>query len=696
MTFKDLDLPLSITTTSGNPVNDFFVPVLEEAVQYDIAVGFFTSNWIRDAAAGIARFACGGGKSRWIVSPKLNEVDYEVLKTNDGNFDSEKVDQLIIYSFDRLYDELQSNTRTMIAWLITEGVLQFKIGIPTGDLHGDLHAKMGYLKDKAGTEMGFSGSYNLTGRASTNWERIDLFCAWESKREEKRTNEIKRDFEAMWEGADQNLKVYEPSERAYEKYISESKNSKKPYGPNEELKKSISIPEYFLTDGELRPYQKEAIDGWFKSNGRGIFNMATGSGKTVTALSAVSVLSTHAINNKLKLVVVIAVPYRHLADQWESEAKAFGFNPVKCYGAANTWIPIAQDAILSLTSGNINVVCFVTVNVTFSNPPFQNLMKSFPGDLCLIADEMHNLGAGKLLQALPDHAQFRLGLSATPVRHGDEQGTQALESYFGGELINFSLKDAIENNFLCPYYYHPVLVQLTEDEMEQYKGLSAKIAQSFGREGEGSDGPSDGLKFLLLQRARLIGMAENKLPKLVSILKEKRGSSHNLVYCGDASDGDERHVEKTLRLIGKQVGMKAKKFTADESPAERQEILSMFGSGDLQTLVAIRCLDEGVDVPKTETAYILASSTNPRQFIQRRGRVLRKSPGKHSASIYDFIAVPDLDVISAASDQVANVERNMVKRELVRINEFAEMAINHGEALSALREIKRKLNLLDM
>jgi len=694
MSLKDLNLPESVTTTSGSPVSDFFIPVLKQASEYDVAVGFFTTNWVRDAAAGIAQFACNGGKSRWIVSPKLNEADYEALKTDKGIFDPEKVDQLIITSFDSLYNELQSNTRTMVSWLIAEGILQFKIGIPVGELGGDLHAKMGIFRDSEGNELGFSGSYNLTGRASSNWERIDLFFAWEGGREVSRTNEIRKDFEAMWEGNDKNLAVYEPSDRAYEKYISEAQRSKKPYG--DKSKTPFSIPEYFLTNGELRPYQKEAINEWFQNNGRGIFNMATGSGKTVTALSAVTTLANHTVESQGKLVIVIAVPYKHLADQWENEAKAFGFDPIKCYGASSKWVPIAQDAMLSLTSGSGDIVCFVTVNASFSNPPFQQLMEDFPPNFCLIADEMHNLGAGGLVRALPTNVKFRLGLSATPVRHGDEQGTKALEDYFGRELINFSLKDAIDHDFLCRYYYYPVAVPLTDDEMTEYKQLSLKIASLFAREGEGTDGPSDHLKGLLIKRARLIGMAENKLTALVTILSERKESSYNIVYCGDASDGDERHVEKTMRLIGRSVGMKTKKFTADETPEERQRILSMFGNGDLQTLVAIRCLDEGVDVPKTETAYILASSTNPRQFIQRRGRVLRKSPGKRTATIFDFIALPRLDEIGVESDQVMNIERNLVKRELIRVNEFAEMAINFGEALGSLRDIKKKLHLMDM
>jgi len=693
MSFKNLALPVSVTTTSGSPINDFFIPVLSKSISYDVAVGFFTTNWIRDAAAGIAQFACNGGRSRWIISPKLNEADYESLKVDSNSFDHEKVEQLIIRSFDKLYNELQHNTRTMISWLIAEGVLQFKVGIPVKGLSGDLHAKMGFFRDLMGNEIGFSGSYNLTGRASSNWERIDLFCAWEGERESKRINEIKRDFEVMWNGQDNNLIVYEPSERAYEKYMFETSNVKRPYG--EGVEKQFAIPEHFLSNGELRPYQKKAINAWFSNNGCGIFNMATGSGKTVTALSAVITLANYTIENKAKLVVVIVVPYKHLADQWENETKKFGFEPVKCYGDSRKWVPIAQENLLSLIIGNVEVSCFITVNATFSNKPFQKLINNFPKNFCFIADEMHNLGAEKLLCSLPERAVFRLGLSATPERYGDEQGTLALEEYFGPELINFGLKEAIENDFLSQYYYYPVIVRLTDVEMAEYKDLSYKIACLFARNSR-EDELSERLQFLLLQRSRLIGKAENKLVELTKILKKRKDTSFNIVYCGDSSDENERYIEKAQRLIGKVVGMKTKKFTSSESPEERRKILTMFEKGTVQTLIAIRCLDEGVDIPKTKTAFILASSTNPRQFIQRRGRILRKAPNKKNATIFDFVVVPNLDELGHFDSQALKIERRMVKKELGRINEFAELALNHGNALASLREIKIKLNLLDM
>lgn len=322
-----------------------------------------------------------------------------------------------------------------------------------------------------------------------------------------------------------------------------------------------------------------------------------------------------------------------------------------------------------------------------------------PEKVLLIADEMHNLGAETYKRALPNSARFRLGLSATPIRHGDEEGTKALEAYFGSldkPVFEFSLKDAIERGYLCRYYYHPVLAPLNENEMLEYKELSARIAKASALGQADADGPCDVLQKLLIARARMVARVQSKLELLEKLLEGRSDSAYNLVYCGDAHDSDDRQVNKTLRLVGKHIGMRASRFTAEESASERRVLLERFTRGELQVLIAIRCLDEGVDVPRTETAYILASSTNPRQYIQRRGRVLRRAPGKDTATIFDFVAVPDLEDLARTHPDALQTERGLLRRELVRVNEFAELALNPGDALEILREVKKRLHLMDM
>jgi superfamily II DNA or RNA helicase len=424
--------------------------------------------------------------------------------------------------------------------------------------------------------------------------------------------------------------------------------------------------------------------------------MATGSGKTVTALSALAQLTNHVVKNEGKVVIVVAVPYIHLADQWEEEAEAFGYTVIKCFLNKHDWNKKVQDKLNGLSFESSGHLMLITVNATFSNEPFQKVLSDIGHTVVFVADEMHNLGSQNMLKLLPDKASFRLGLSATPDRHRDEQGTRALEKYFGERVIEFTLADAIKNGFLCEYHYYPVLVTLTPDEMCEYQELSAKISKVFQCEKSAkNDGPSSNFKLLLIKRSRLLSQASNKLIQLSDILKQYKNSSYNLIYCGDTIVDEVKYVDKTVKELGKKLKMKVAKFTATENKFERKVLLDQFSKGELQALVAIRCLDEGVDIPRTENAFILASSTNPREFIQRRGRVLRKSPGKKFARIYDFIVTPDVNEISWHDKKAFNMERSLLKRELERVNEFAGLAINGGTALEVLRDIKGKLNLLD-
>jgi len=296
---------------------------------------------------------------------------------------------------------------------------------------------------------------------------------------------------------------------------------------------------------------------------------------------------------------------------------------------------------------------------------------------------------------------MRLGLSATPERHHDEEGTDALINYFGDICIEYTLKDALDSGALCPYTYHPHIIDLTLDEAHEYISLSKRIGIEWSNNSDVDE--NEDLQMLLIKRARLCANAENKLPHLFSLLEKHKKDTHILVYCGDGRIDnpdnlaeDCRQIEYITRQIGVELGMKCHKFTAGETPIERKTLVKRFSSGDLQALVAIRCLDEGFDVPATEVAFILASSTNPRQFVQRRGRVLRQSTqtGKKSAIIHDFIIVPpkpddETDSFSGSY----TIERNLFKKELTRISEFARLAKNGPEAMQSLAGLREYYGL---
>jgi DNA phosphorothioation system restriction enzyme len=700
MPLTDLSIPFHINTTSADPLESFFIPVLRESVSYDVAVGYFSSTWIRDAAEGIAALVANNGHSRWVISPSLSKEDWDLLSSSSKKVDkAQHIEQVTINSIYKLQQELESETRIAIAWLIKDGFIEFKIAIPRNRLAGIFHAKLGIFKDSDNNRVAFSGSYNLTAAANTNWETIDIFLGW-NPAEEHRVAAKEQEFEAIWNELDPNLEIYRATDPIVQSFVEITKHTYRPYrlfkeNSSDNGKKTPWIPSYFLNEQrKLRDHQELAIRNWFGSNGQGIFHMATGSGKTVTALSTAVKLSAAIVKNKQKLFILVTVPYKHLADQWEKEAKAFGFNPIVCYDDYKGWIDVVQSKILDLHLDVEDSAFLITVNATFMKEKMQDILHKIDVNFLFIADEMHNLGGQAIKQLLPVNAKFRLGLSATPDRYMDEEGTKTIRDYFKETLIEYGIKEAIEDGTLTKYFYYPVLIELYESEMQEYRELSNKISRVLAGTSDAEREDSTVLKTLLIKRARIISNAGGKLPKLKELLAARKDSQYNLIYCGDVIDEEGKQVDRVVSLVGSELGMRTRKFTSEEPNEIRGELLTQFGTGEIQTLVAIRCLDEGVDVPRTETAYILASSSNPRQFVQRRGRVLRRAEGKKFAYIYDFITIPP--DYKGLDDDALKIERQMMKKEFIRVNEFAASAENAGDALEILRKIKVKLDLTEM
>jgi superfamily II DNA or RNA helicase len=309
-----------------------------------------------------------------------------------------------------------------------------------------------------------------------------------------------------------------------------------------------------------------------------------------------------------------------------------------------------------------------------------------------------------------DGFTHRLGLSATPQRWYDEEGTETLQSYFGGTVYEYGLEKAIESGALCEYYYAPHIIELQDDEMERYMQLTGKIGRLIARQGYGNDfelEDNETLQRALFKRARLIGTAREKLDLLIELFNRERNPTHSLVYCSDGSTGVDgegiRHIDAVTNRLRTDCSLRVNQFTAREDQSERETLLAAFEAGEIDMLTAIRCLDEGVDVPATRTAYILASTSNPREYVQRRGRILRPHEDKDYAVIHDFITVPDTSRHpKVLSEDRYDAERTLIRKELERVTTFAEAARNHPDAdidgvpttEPSLQEIKRRYDLL--
>ena len=446
------------------------------------------------------------------------------------------------------------------------------------------------------------------------------------------------------------------------------------------------------TSIELRSYQQQAIESWFANRGRGTLKMATGSGKTIAALA----IATQLYRQIGLQVLLVVCPYRHLVMQWGRECEKFGLQPLLAFENTRRWFDRLSSSLYTLRSGNRPFLAVITTNSTLMGTRFGSQLKYFPEKTLIVGDEAHNLGAPRLEESLPRHIGLRLALSATPERYFDEEGTEAVFDYFGPVLQpELTLADAIRQGALVPYCYHPISVHLTEGESQVYAKLTRRIGWALmDREKKGSRQKSrEDVTALLMQRSRLIGAAANKLNALRQLMATRRNTSHTLFYCGDGAieATGESQIDAVARILGREIGYRINTYTAQTSPQDREKLRHRFETGQLQGLVAIRCLDEGMDIPAIQTAAILASSSNPRQFVQRRGRILRPHPGKQRATLFDFIVMPpELD------RETWEVERNLLKKELKRFIEFADLAQNSAQARMQLLGMQQKYGLLDL
>ena len=386
-----------------------------------------------------------------------------------------------------------------------------------------------------------------------------------------------------------------------------------------------------------------------------------------------------------RLAVVIAVPYQHLVDQWHQEARAFGYRSILAYRSKRLWLNALTTGIMDYNAGYRPFISVITTHTTFITPEFQETIGQLNRPTLFIADEAHHLGAEQSRQNYPQEIPYRLALSATPDRWFDDIGTQNLRDYFGETVFSFPLEKAI-GICLTPYYYYPHLVPLTDVELDQYEELTVRIARLMGREDESGQ---KALKMLLIRRSELLNRAQNKPAILSDLIDQQTDVHHTLFYCAPGQ------IDEVLQLLGFEKGLILQRFTAEEDTNERKKRLEDFEKGELQGLVAMKCLDEGVDVPSTRTAFLLASSSNPREFIQRRGRILRKAPGKDFSIVYDLVAVPPTAWSDTSSSASFDVERRLIRKELQRFREFANPSQNKQQALDVVWEIAKRYGLMD-
>lgn len=736
--------------TEWEPVG-FFSEALCNATQFDLKLGFFSSSAINVLADGFAAFLYNGGRMRLIINDILSIDDKEAIINAHSD--------CIIPAFD--LNNLQSIKETLserglhffecLSWLIRNERLDIKIIKPI-DGDGIAHSKIGIFYDGL-NKVAFDGSCNFSRTAFIeNRESISAFCDWDSINDAVRISDIEKEFEDTFSEKDETVSYLDPKDvRTRIKDTFENKDIKQLLSDEEKiinthskedlplnivnallraknkvsfiienLKNKISTTneseEPKFPYGNPRDYQIEAFNNWKNepNKQKGLFAMATGTGKTLTSLNCLL-----QIYNKFNFYkAIILVPTITLVDQWEKECKKFNFNNViKVCSKNKSWSneleAIKNKENFNFSNTEPSYIIIATYASFAREHIFRNLMdfsKKATKQILLIADEAHNMGAGRILDRLGD-VKFarRIGLSATPERQFDEKGTRNIMEFFGcvdnKYTYEYSMQQAIDNGYLCRYKYFPHIIRLTTDEMAEYIKVSKQLSKYFIYDKESFPQGDDILMNLLLKRKRIIYKAINKEIVFKQILeerfKEKGNLKYTLVYAPEGCRPDTNYADMfdTSEYIPDDIETDSiidryTQIVQDVSPTttvkkfisgikERNSILADFAKGDLEVLTSMKCLDEGVDVPRSELAIFCASTGNPRQFIQRRGRILRLHKDKYMAEIHDLVVAPEIN----SASECFTMERSLLATELKRVKDFAEMSENADFAYDELSEI---------
>jgi superfamily II DNA or RNA helicase len=705
---------------------EFFLDGLLESKNFDLALGFFSTSGFRALSLGFAYFIKRGGKMRMIINDHLTPEDKDAIEKGLVSSPEELIEQKIIEDIVKLEQTLSGTDKhffNCISWLIASKQLELIAIAPRNNSIGIAHQKFGIFKDATGSRVAFNGSINFSNTAMfKNIESLSCYKSWTGEYSENtRLNYFDSLFERIWDGSYpiirriplekvktsiiEKFPVHDIQELIDEEEelldqlnstISSVSLQIKMEGLRENLHGDLNKFPHFPRGKTPKEYQTVAFKNWADSGYVGFFEMATGTGKTIAALNCA--LELFKIEKKYQLLIL--VPTITLADQWKEEAESFNFsNIIIANSKHKDWV---EQTLRELNKGFIQdfSYCIITTYQTFNMDKFQSIINRLESSTILIADEAHNLGTARAQSNYPCKFTKRIGLSATPERHFDNGGTKALLQFFNASekpTFRLDMQEAIERNFLCQYYYYPKIVRLTEEELTEYRTISKKLAKYFNNS-HGNFLENPVVASLLLKRKRIIQKAANKLDILRECLNELLESrdtlKYTLVYVPEGmsnafEEEDQKLINEYAAVISNEYQLSQHQFIG--STKNRNDVLRRFGDGRIAVLTAMKCLDEGVDVKRTETAIFCASTSNPRQFIQRRGRILRLHPDKKFAYIYDMIVIPDIN--DEFTDESIRMEKSILAGELKRVYEFASMAINKYQALKILEDVANQYKI---
>ena len=709
MGFKRLPLKYSYDSNSDDLLWDFYVPTLSMSVRYDRISGFFSSTSLAISAKGLADFITNEGKMRLITCPRLSSKDVKAIESATVNIE-DVLAKNFIEDFESIETKFQKDHVAALGWMLAHGYLEIKIAVlkKNGRIcdadeineHAMVHQKVGIMYDADGGIISFSGSNN---ESATGWleniEEFKVFRNWSEESNFYLQTDIKK-FDDFWqERVRADCEVYSLPDAVKKALLKTGEDFQvEDIAVDKFYERTRKISADKREELRLFFYQKEAVDMWIGNGHSLLLEMATGCGKTRTAIGCMQKL----LERKKPIVIVISCPQPTLSFQWKTDIEKLKVDYDKSIvldGSVPKWNEKLEKEINKmLVLGKSSLIVYTTHKLC-AKDKFIDVIKKFEDvDFFLVGDEVHGMGAKEARKGLLENYQYRLGLSATPARWFDEHVSKIIEDYYGNASYKFTILDAQSNNnpytlkpYLVNYYYHPEFVELNDSEIEQYKKLTeriTKMSQSTNEE------MADIVEFLLFQRANIEKNAEDKYGLLEEIL-DKIGPQieDTIIFVSD------EQIDKVISILGKR-GIKAHKFTKDEgrSPSkeydgksEREDIIEKFKRKQFQVLVAIKCLDEGIDIPSAKRAIVMASSTNPREYVQRIGRIIRQDYGKYEADIYDMIIHPDLVRISDPA--LCELEKRIFKKEMDRVLDLSANALNNAEIVSKVYKILREVDL---
>lgn len=681
MALRDLKLETSYESdeSKGQLLDNFYIPVLECANRYYRIAGFFSSSSLIVAAKGIAGLIHNGGKMYLLVSPELSDEDYQTIVEHDRISANSKMFE------DLDFDSIPHENIQALAWLLDAGRLEIKIVVGLKSRNSLFHQKVGIVFDGEGDVLSFSGSINESAQAwINNIEEFKVFRSWEPGQIDYLQSDLNK-FLSYWKGERPNVaRVYDIPEAIREKIVRVRPRDVGDLQIMRRYRKDSKAKENLLS---LYPHQKDAVKKWINNGHSLLMEMATGTGKTRTAIGCAAEM----LKTGEKLCIIIATPQLTLTQQWEKDIIELQISVDKritvpgSFSSAQ-WKKQLELLLLDMSDDKINTAIVFTTHTTAATDRFIEIIRrnKYNTKILFICDEVHAIGSAQQRKAMLTEYEYRIGLSATPERMFDDGGTHLIRSYFGDNSFEFTIADALrtinpdtKQPFLNQFFYYPVFVQLTPAETKKYANYTRQIARLLQQE----EIDEEELQRLYDRRAEIGKNAENKYEAFSQLLEKMNPpeihdtivfvSDQQITRCFDIMS------DKKIRRAKITESESANKVVNEEGESERQEIISQFKRRELQVIVGIKCLDEGIDIKNARVAILMANSTNPREYVQRVGRVIRTQPGKGPSEIFDFIISP----AKGASSGMGILEKEARRAQQIAVN-----ALNYDEVVRAFEE----------